>query len=197
MKKNTLVLVVAFLLCVQAIPVIGAFSRQKTSRISDEKQKILNKTQTKAITHQLVKEMFSNDFFEKLELPEKMVMAKLQVVGDGVGSSDRQFTDFVLNEILQSSQALILNQDLKIDLSMNFQLMNYLNADEARRQGVFMGADYYLDGRIESVPEQSERGKIKYNYVARLSLFDIRSNKEILTVHYDHNEKNRSKRKPR
>lgn len=181
---------------VMASPTQAAFFRKRISQDSGvEKQKVLSKSQRKSIARSLVKDMLNQEFIKNNELPYRYTLAKLNVVGDGIGGSSEQFTDLVLNEMLEQPKVLIVNQDLKIDLSMDYKLKDYADSYNARKDGVLMGADYYITGQIESVPTQSESGKIKYNYLAQIVVHDIRTNKTIFETSYDHNQKHQSRRR--
>lgn len=196
MTKFSHAIVIFVSILVMVSPSQAAFFRRKLSgNTADEKQKVLSKSQRKGIAASLVKDMLNQQFIKDNELPYRYALAEINVIGDGIGVSNEQFTDLVLNQILEQPKVLIVNQDLKIDLSMDYKLMDYADAYNVRKDGVLMGADYYITGRIESVPTQSDSGKIKYNYLASLVVHDIRTNKTIFETSYDHSQKHKTRRR--
>jgi len=112
-----------------------------------------------------------------------------------MGMNKVEFTDMILNRMMNHPYVMVVNQDLKIDLSLDYQLIEYLNVINTRKQGVMLGADYYISGYIEEVIETNDAGKQKQNFVGEIQVRNIRNNKSILAVKYDHNEK--KKRRPR
>lgn len=197
--RGFLGLLFAVVLTISFAPSSAQAWRSKSSASSNGiKIKKLSKSHRKRIAGQLIRRMLRHEFFKDLDLPHRIALSTLKTSGEAVNMTKREFTDLILNEILNFPGILIVNQDLRIDLSLNYQLVEYLNVINTRKQGIMMGAEYYISGDIESKLHTSESGKQKQNFVASLELREIRSNKHILTVTYDQiKDKGKKKRRRR
>jgi len=80
-------------------------------------------------------------------------------------------------------------------MSMAYRLMNYYGDWETRKQGVMLGANYYISGYLQSYAEIKDNGKSKQRYKAGLSLRDIRSDKTYVSSTYDPGDRKKRKRR--
>jgi len=172
-----------------------AWSEKKTSGY--KKEKSLKKYHRKSITSKAVSRMLKQDFFVKDELPRKIVLAKLQLDGVGLGTTEIDYTNLVLNELLNYQKVFILNQDMLLDLSMNYKLMHYYPNLITRKKGIMLGANYYISGLLKSYPEVKKDGKIKRHYISSLVVRDIRTDEIMVSSRYDTKEKKKRKRRRR
>ena len=177
----------------------SAWAKQRNwgsgGHISSEKPKLLSKIQTKNIVSGIVAKLSKQDFFDKLELPEKFALCNLELVGQDFVANEREFTDMVLNRLMNNSKIIVVNQDLKTDLSMNFQLMHYLPELPTRKKGIYLGANYYIMGELRSQPIIKDNGDVEKHYVVTMVVRDIRSNKTVVKVTEDYSKKGLARKK--
>lgn len=180
-------------LCLVILPDADAHAWFARESSRTEKTKVLKKMQRKNIAARTVGKLLESDFFASRELPERAVLARLELIGDGLGTTEEQFTNLVLNRLLDHPKIMVANQDLITDLSMEYALMDYLPDLEARKQGVLLGVDYYVGGFLRSEDRVTEGGRVKRHYECVLSLKNLRTNEEIVSVEYHTNRNKRSR----
>jgi len=156
------------------------------STSSPAKVKKLGKTQRKILVDRVVRKFVSQSFFTTAELPRKVTLSTLVVEGDDVALTGKQFTNMVLNNVLQDPSILVVNQDLKMDYSLDYKLMNYYSAIQARKQGIVLGANYYISGSIKTNHKMKKSGSLERHYVAELEVRKIRSNELVASATYDY-----------
>lgn len=141
------------------------------------------------IAKKLAKEILSQEFFTKQELPVKAALALMEVEVEGE-VTDQIFTDQILNAFLDYYNIIIVNQDPSLDLKAAYRLVSYDNPWLTRKRGLLMGAVYYLSGGIREVIEPDEKGKIYKMYKTEMFLKDSRTDELLLkqTV-YSHKER--------
>ncbi|MBF0104528.1 MAG: hypothetical protein HQM16_04280 [Deltaproteobacteria bacterium] len=169
--------------------------REQGTNGEAEKTKVLGKMQHRHIAAKLVSLLFKDKFFHKLELPKKIALANMSLEGDDLGIEANDFTNLVLNNLLANPLVMVINQDLKTDLTLEYQLMFYLPVLETRKKGILLGADYHINGFLRTVHETKEDGKVTKSYLSQLSLRDIRTNKLVAKVIFDFKGDKAKKRK--
>jgi hypothetical protein len=154
----------------------------------------LSRQQRKVMVSALVRKVLKHHFFTDEELPHMLVVSELQIAGDDLNTTPKEFSDSVLNILLSHPLVMVMNQDLKMDLSLDYQLTFYLSEYETRKKGLLLGADYVVTGRMFSKILETEKGKPKKSYTAVIEVKDIHTDSvmvsESCTV-----EKNKRKRK--
>lgn len=157
-------------------------------------QRPLSKYQVKNVVTSAVSKLFKAPLLKGAELPLKVTLANLQIGDSSLGVSSEQYTDYVLNEMLNNPRILIVNQDLKTDLSLTYKLMHYLPDFETRQKGILLGADYYISGSLNSKMLTNAQGKEKKFLESTLVLSNIRSNVSEIKVSHEHSLEHLKKR---
>jgi len=165
-------------------------SSKRTKKVKELK-KLHRKNISKRVIHRLLKE----PFFKDIELPKKIVVARLLLEGVGLGTSAKDYTNLVVNELLNNFGVFILNQELTTNLSLNYSLAGYNNNLETRKEGIMLGANYYLSGYLKSYNTITNKGKVKRTYEAGLAIRNIRDNEVQASAKYNTSEKKRRKRR--
>lgn len=197
-KRSTLFLTFFVLVfALLAMPQQSQAAHWRNKKENHESSKDLKKMQQKKLARALVSAFLRQDFFKKRELPIQVVLAKFRLEGEGFGLNHEDYTNLVLNELLNHPKIFVLNQDLTTDLSMRYRLMNYKTNYAVRQQGVFLGAEYYVSGRLESLDEHTESGKLKRNYFTEIQLRRIRSNQLVASFETQLKSKNKKKSRRR
>lgn len=158
------------------------------------KTKKLSRQQQKVMVSALVRKVLKNRFFADEELPRKLVVSELQLHGDDLNMTPREFSDMVLNILLSHPMVIVMNQDLKMDLSLAYQLTFYLPEHETRKKGLLLGADYVVTGSMFSKISENEMGKPKKSYTAVLEVKDIHSNSVMVSGSHTVEKNKRKKR---
>lgn len=166
----------------------------RDSAAGDKKIKTLKKYQRKSIADKVVRLLMETPFFAGRELPRKVVMVPIRVEGSRLRTTSEAFTNRVLDAILTYPRVFVLNQDFATDGDRPYALSRYDDVIAVRKQGIMLGADYYISGVFKSEPVTRENGKIQTHFVASLSVRDIRSDKLKAQVTYDYSAKKRKKR---
>ncbi|MCP5464864.1 MAG: hypothetical protein H7A33_07565 [Deltaproteobacteria bacterium] len=167
----------------------------KSARSGSQKIKLLSKTKRKRIAANAAMRLFRSEFIKDAGLPRKIALAKIYVEGEDLNTSSEEFTDLYLNEIFDHPYILVVNQDVTTDLSLAYKLIDYYPEYEARKQGVLLGANYYISGTFRSEPYTKESGKVEQRYVFDYTLRNIRNNKVIVHVNYVHGQKKTKRKK--
>lgn len=142
----------------------------------------------------LVHKVLKNRFFVDEELPRKLAVSELQLRSDDLNTTTREFTDMVLNILLSHPLVIVMNQDLKMDLSLDYQLTFYLPEYETRKKGLLLGANYVVTGSLFSKISENDMGKPRKSYTAVLEVKDIHTNSIMVSESYTV-EKNKRKKK--
>ncbi len=153
------------------------------------KSRMLSRTECAQIARHLAKELISDPFFQSAELPPRMVLVAIQLKGVDLGTTQKEFTDLVLNKLIDEPKVIIANQDFSTDIAANYKLMFYLSEQETRQKGVLLGADYTISGSLESQSTFSDAGKERRVYVSHLVVKDIRTNKLVVSANYDSSDR--------
>lgn len=161
---------------------------------SSEHDKKLSHRQQKMMVFALVHKVLKNPFFANADLPQKLVVSEMRVQGDDLNTTPREFSDLVLNILLSHPMVMVMNQDLKMDLSLDYQLTFYLSEYETRKKGLLLGANYVVTGNMFSKISENEMGKQKKTYTAALEVKDIHTNSVMVSESYTM-EKNKRKKK--
>lgn len=188
----TVILVTAFL----SPDVSWAWRPKSKDRpgFSPENDKKLSRRQQKMMVSALVGKVLRNPFFVNAELPQKLVVSEMQLQGDDLNTTPREFSDLVLNILLSHRMVMVMNQDLKMDLSLDYQLTFYLSEYETRKKGLLLGANYVVTGNMFSKISENEMGKLKKTYTAALEVKDVHTNSVMVSESYTV-EKNKRKKK--
>lgn len=194
--KKFVVFLISFVLILTSTMVnneaYGLFGKKSKNKV-----KVLGKTQHKKIVRKLVSNLVQDSFFKDADLCRKLVLADIKLEGNDLGIESEDFTNMILNGLLGYSQVMIMNQDLKVDLSLKYKLMHYLPATETRKKGILLGANYYVMGHLKSTPVVHEDGKVDRSYSSALQVRNIRTNKLIVKAVYDYKKKKKSKKEPK
>lgn len=175
--------VVALVLVVLAVP-SQAWVAKNSEAPGLVKQKKLSRFQQKYLAVRVVGKLVKNDFFTEVDLPRKFVLSRFELHGDDLATTAVEFTDLILNTMLNHAKILVVNQDLKIDLSLDYKLMWYLDEFSARKKGILLGADYIVVGDLSSGTAYTPRGLPKKIFTVAVVIKDIRSGEVILTEEY-------------
>lgn len=164
---------------------VSAWKSKKADTSVTDKTKV-NNYQIKNVVAGVVRNLFKAAIFKGAELPIKVAMAQLNIDESMLGVDHEKYTNSVLNELLNHPRILIVNQDLKTDLSLNYQLMHYLSDLETRKKGIMLGADYYISGSLKSKVINNMQGKELKMLETTLVLSNIRSNKTVISISSEH-----------
>lgn len=151
--------------------------------------KYLSKSKQKRLATKLVSKFLKREFLQKAELPFKFVLAEWQLEGHDLNTTPQEFTDRVLNALIAHPKILVVNQDLKIDLSLDYHLKDYLSEYQTRKKGIFLGADYIIVGTLRSYYTEATNNKPKKTYSASITIKAIRTDEVILREVYTLGEK--------
>lgn len=154
-------------------PLFGPLDSISEQENLSDRQKVLLVTQLVSV---LMDEKLFND-----ELAVKLVLSK--AVSNEPGFEAKEFTDLLLNKISDTGKVLVVNQDLKMDLDVKYdlRLMSYDSPELTRHHGEYLGADYIVVSRVSARLVQNEKGKWQKIYTASLSVEGVKSKKVYLT----------------
>jgi hypothetical protein len=170
-------------------------SKSTVPTLAKVSEKKLSKRQRKHLALQIVKKVVNDEFFSEPDLAHKLALALFEIDGDDLDTNSEEFTNLILNTFLSQPRALIVNQDLKFDLSMDFKLMWYKPELLARKKGILLGADYVVSGELKSRIEYNNEGVPKQLYTVDMHVKDIRSGKIIVTQTYTVSNRKGKRRK--
>ncbi|OVE82074.1 hypothetical protein BVY03_02140 [bacterium K02(2017)] len=174
--------------------VVYAWKAKRSVGISSKNPKPLSRMQHKNLSRRVVNKLLKHKFF-KADLPRKIVISEMELEGNYLGVNQEEYTNHIVNRLLSHAKVMIMNQDLKSDLTMDYQLMHYLAPRKARRKGILLGANYYISGKLKSHQIEKEEGKMVMYYTAFLELRNIRNNKKLNHVSFEYKKSKNKKRR--
>lgn len=139
-----------------------------------------------ALAHELTKnELFNSEF------PVKTVLGLFQIQSTPSLITSREFTETILNALLSNVRILVMNQDIALTDTQDFRLQSYENSPLLSLRGVMLGAQYDLQGTLESHTVQYKKQKFKNVYSLHYVMSDIRTHKVLIDkkLTFKHNGK--------
>ncbi|EKD52362.1 MAG: hypothetical protein ACD_62C00045G0007 [uncultured bacterium] len=186
---SCVVFFVLVLLMVGSVSQSQAAWTSKKHKNEAEQIKNLNLARQKSVATRVVWQVIKDPFFIDAELARFVTLSKLEVKGPGIGISDIDYTNLVLNLLIRDTQIIVVNQEVKLDLSMDFKLMHYADGVELRKKGILLGANYYVDGDLVSSVIELPGGKVTQTYLATLIVRDIHTNEVLIQKQYQYQRK--------
>lgn len=154
------------------------------------------KKQGKSIARHLVKAIEKDSFFEKYRLPRKVVISLMSVKAKPSEVSDKDFTNMILNAFIDSAshETMILNYEGNYKIgNLDYELSFYSDEWLTRKRGLMLGANFIVTGSLVEEMRMNTNGKIKKEYIGKLYVKDISTNKIIVEKEYSRESKNRKR----
>ncbi len=158
----------------------------KSSSASNVVNRPLSRYQRHKIVNRTVSHFLHDPNFVKEEVAIKTVLARMQITDSTLSVTHNELTDDVLNALINSTKLMVLNLELKTDLSLTFKLTHYLPDLETRKKGILLGSDYYISGSLGSKIVINNKGKEQKRLTTTLKLADIRTNRTIVDIQLEH-----------
>ncbi len=134
------------------------------------------------IAHQTALQLAAAPLLANDELPPKIAVGLFSINFEASQISTRDFTNDLLNAVLDETRALVVNHDPQFGENMTFQLQKYEDEKTLRYHAAMLGATYYLVGSISEVLWHRTPDKAKKGYVVAVQLKNVRSDQTDLTL---------------
>ena len=177
LKKNILF---SLILCTGLLSFVNLAEAGTKRHKGAASPQFLTRHKIKIMAFHIAKDLSRQDVFIKKDLPPKMSLGLFAVNVPTATATGRDFTDAVLNAILNQTSVLIVNQDAQMGESLDFKLQRYEDSKTLRIRGALLGATYYVVGSVQEHTLTVKPGKVKKAYKANYGVYDIHTNAVIL-----------------
>jgi len=162
-----------------------------------EKQNLLNdewsETDMQVIVKSLTESMMSIPAIANAKTPPKLMFTKIQnKTSDHVDTMS--IIDMFRVEMMQTGKVTFINKEAREDVAdeYNYQNSGMVSAETKKSAGGQIGADYIVDGRLDSITQTVDKDKTVY-YKLTLILTNLKTNEMIWTNHKEIRKKFKKK----
>ncbi|MFN3696687.1 MAG: penicillin-binding protein activator LpoB [Pseudobdellovibrio sp.] len=152
-----------------------------------EKQNLLNdewsETDMQVIVKSLTESMMSIPAIANAKTPPKLMFTKIQnKTSDHVDTMS--IIDMFRVEMMQTGKVTFINKEAREDVAdeYNYQNSGMVSAETKKSAGGQIGADYIVDGRLDSITQTVDKDKTVY-YKLTLILTNLKTNEMVWTNH--------------
>ncbi|MFN3455318.1 MAG: penicillin-binding protein activator LpoB [Pseudobdellovibrio sp.] len=192
MKKNILLLTILMLMfsCAQKAFVKGDYE-------DPEKQNLLNdqwsETDMQVVVKNLTASMLAHPAIANAKTPPIVMFTKLQnKTSDHIDM--QSIVDMMTVELSQSGKIAFVNKQAREDVAeeYNYQNSGMVSEETKKTAGGQIGADYIVDGRLDSITQTVDKEKTVY-YKLTLNLTNLKTNIIVWTNHKEIRKKFKKK----
>jgi len=162
-----------------------------------EKQNLLNdewsETDMQVIVKSLTESMMSIPAVANAKTPPKLMFTKIQnKTSDHVDTMS--IIDMFRVEMMQTGKVTFINKEAREDVAdeYNYQNSGMVSGETKKSAGGQIGADYIVDGRLDSITQTVDKDKTVY-YKLTLILTNLKTNEMIWTNHKEIRKKFKKK----
>lgn len=188
---------IIFFLAALSIVSCGPKAFVKGDYEDPEKQNLLNdewsETDMQVIVKSLTESMMSTPAIANAKTPPKLMFTRIQnKTSDHVDTMS--IIDMFRVEMMQTGKVTFINKEAREDVAdeYNYQNSGMVSAETKKSAGGQIGADYIVDGRLDSITQTVDKDKTVY-YKLTLILTNLKTNEMIWTNHKEIRKKFKKK----
>ena len=162
-----------------------------------QKQNLLNdewsETDMQVIVKSLTESIIAHPAIANAKTPPKLMFTKIQnKTSDHVDTMS--IIDMFRVEMMQTGKVSFINKEAREDVAdeYNYQNSGMVSAETKKSAGGQIGADYIVDGRLDSITQTVDKDKTVY-YKLTLILTNLKTNEMIWTNHKEIRKKFKKK----